>query len=130
MISPIQSSPERTGVLSGEDWSTYAKGLEFLREENLEACKNIPFTHPPDAEARQDVVKGVNEWEHLFPVTGDYPKSSLTLAEMARPSASPASFLVAVPITLPMSLGPSAPTSAMMAFSAASSSSALICFGR
>ena len=59
-----------------------------------------------------------------------YPKSSFTLAEMARPSASPASFLVAVPITLPISFGPSAPTSAMIAFKAASSSSALICFGK
>ena len=30
-----------------------------------------------------------------------YPKSSFTFAEMARPSARPASFLEATPITLP-----------------------------
>lgn len=59
-----------------------------------------------------------------------YPSNSFTLADMARPSAWPASFLVATPITLPMSLGPLAPVSAMMAFRAASSSSALICLGR
>ena len=61
---------------------------------------------------------------------GAYPNNSFTLAEMARPSAKPASFLVAVPITLPMSLGPVAPTSAMISFRAASSSSALICLGK
>lgn len=32
-----------------------------------------------------------------------YPNISFTLAEMARPSAFPANFLVATPITLPMS---------------------------
>ena len=61
---------------------------------------------------------------------GAYPSNSLTLAEMARPSACPARRLVAVPITLPMSLALVAPTSAMMAFRAASSSASLICFGR
>ena len=37
---------------------------------------------------------------------GSYPNNSFTLAEMARPSARPANFLVAVPITLPISFGP------------------------
>lgn len=32
-----------------------------------------------------------------------YPSNSFTLAEMARPSALPASFLVATPMTLPIS---------------------------
>ena len=67
----------------------------------------------------------VTKWRWFF-----YPNNSFTLAEMARPSANPANFLVAVPITLPMSFGPVAPTSAMMAFKATSSSSALICLGR
>ena len=61
---------------------------------------------------------------------GDYPKSSFTFAEIARPSASPANFLEATPITLPISLPLVAPTSAMISFNAASSSSADICFGK
>ena len=62
--------------------------------------------------------------------SGSYPKSSFTLAEIARPSASPANFLEATPITLPMSFPLVAPVSAIISFSAASSSSAVICFGR
>ena len=49
---------------------------------------------------------------------GIYPKSSFTLAEIARPSASPANFLEATPITLPMSFPLVAPVSAIISFSA------------
>ena len=52
-------------------------------------------------------------------VPEDYPKSSFTLAEMARPSASPANFLEATPITLPISLPLVAPVSVIISFNAA-----------
>ena len=59
-----------------------------------------------------------------------YARSFFTAAEMARPSARPASFLVAMPITLPMSCGLVAPTSAMIFVSSASSSASVSCLGR
>lgn len=55
----------------------------------------------------------------------DYCNSFLTVSEIVRPSACPASCLVATPITLPISEGALAPTCSIMAFSAVSSSSAL-----
>ena len=45
-----------------------------------------------------------------------YPNNSFTLAEIARPSANPASFLEATPITFPMSLPLVAPTSAIISY--------------
>lgn len=59
-----------------------------------------------------------------------YCNNSFTFAEMARPSARPASSLLATPITLPMSFPLVAPTRAMISFSFASSSSAESCLGR
>ncbi len=59
-----------------------------------------------------------------------YCNNSFTFAEIARPSARPASSLLATPITLPMSFPLVAPTRAMISFSLASSSSAESCFGR
>ena len=49
---------------------------------------------------------------------------------MVRPSALPASFLEATPITRPISFAEVAPTSAMMAVSSALSSYAVSCLGR
>ncbi len=56
--------------------------------------------------------------------------SFFTQSEMALPSARPASSLLAVPMTLPMSFMLVAPTFSMTAATAASSSSALISAGR
>ena len=96
-------------------WNTNEKGQHVWRHSEI-------LKHFSDLPPRWFVL--------LLSIWWDYPKSSFTLALMARPSANPASFLVAVPITLPMSFGPSAPTSAMIAFKAVSNSSAFICFGR
>ena len=62
--------------------------------------------------------------------TGGYDSNSLTLAEISLPSARPASRFDATPITLPISFIDVAPTSAMMAFTSAVSSSAVSCLGR
>ena len=59
-----------------------------------------------------------------------YCNNSFTFAEIARPSASPANFLEATPITLPISFPLVAPVSAMISFNATSSSSAVICLGK
>ena len=67
---------------------------------------------------------------YLFIVKCFYDKSFFTIAEIAFPSALPASCLVATPITLPISWGVVAPTSAIMPFTASVSSSSLICLGR
>ena len=55
---------------------------------------------------------------------------SFTLSEMARPSALPASCLLATPITLPISLGDVAPTCSMIALTATVSSASDIICGR
>ena len=62
--------------------------------------------------------------------TGGHDSNSLTLAEISLPSARPASRFDATPITLPISFIDVAPTSAMMAFTSAVSSSAVSCLGR
>ena len=58
-----------------------------------------------------------------------YCNNFLTASEIARPSACPASCLVATPITFPISAGEAAPTCAIIAFRTVSSSSPLNCFG-
>lgn len=72
----------------------------------------------------------VDKPEHRAYVPWPYANNSFTLAEMALPSARPASFLEARPITLPISLALVAPTSAMMARSSASNSSGVRALGR
>ena len=59
-----------------------------------------------------------------------YANNSLTLAEISLPSARPASFFEATPITLPISFIDVAPTSAITALTSAASSSAVSCLGR
>ena len=59
-----------------------------------------------------------------------YESSSLTLAEISLPSARPASFFEATPITLPISFIDVAPTSAITAFTSAVSSSGVRLFGQ
>jgi hypothetical protein len=54
-----------------------------------------------------------------------FASNSFTAAEIALPSARPASFLVAAPITLPISAGEEAPVSAIICCSSAFSSSPL-----
>ena len=76
--------------------------------------------------------EGVNATWHGFYSTDrdtlnnlvlDYlPNNSFTFSEIALPSALPANWRVATPITLPMSCGPAAPTSAMIAAMIVSSS--------
>ena len=65
-----------------------------------------------------------------LPSAPPYPKSCFTFAEIAAPSAFPASCFEATPITFPISFMPVAPTYSMMAFTAAVSSSSESCFGR
>ncbi len=60
----------------------------------------------------------------------DYARSFFTRVEITRPSARPARRFVATPMTLPMSDGLLAPTSAMMALSCSSISASESCFGR
>lgn len=77
-----------------------------------------------------NALSKVDKPEHRAYVPWPYANNSFTLAEMALPSARPASFLEARPITLPISLALVAPTSAMMARSSASNSSGVRALGR
>src|SRR5690606_6203218 len=71
-----------------------------------------------------------NQYDDVNGAQYDYPNRALTLWEISLPSAFPANFLVATPITFPISLVPLAPTSFIICFRADSSSPSLSCLGR
>lgn len=75
--------------------------------------------HPAAARSGRNTLAGVNRVQ----LPDRYESSSLTLAEISLPSARPASFFEAAPITLPISFIDVAPTSAITALTSAVNSS-------
>lgn len=87
-------------------WGRLARGTPVIR-------------HPAAARSGRNTLAGVNRVQ----LPDRYESSSLTLAEISLPSARPASFFEAAPITLPISFIDVAPTSAITALTSAVNSS-------
>lgn len=126
---------------TADNFSAAARPIINASKENTATTK--PFRHPlimaktrrhmemmsintsPDFDDMALTYDAIACSNHAI---GYLPASkSFTLAEIAFPSARPASFLVATPITFPMSAGLEAPVSEIICRNSFSSSSSLNC---